>query len=342
MPETVSVLIASYNCGRFLSECLKSVLTQTRPPDEVIVVDDGSEDETADVIRKFPDVRYIRQEHSGKSAAFNRAVGEASGDILCHLDADDYWMAPKLERVCKELADNPTLGGIIHDAEHVDEDGNHFELSYSTKAVTEPVVIMLGDCDEVGFLYPVPAAKGFFAGNPNTTVTRRSALVDLFPLWPDMGLGVDCIFLAGALRYGLLYLPEPLSAYRHHRRNAWLENPYGSQHIINMWQFLLSQENYRSRLSLRQINLLKAKMLEMEAYQASRTGRNKCRGVIAGIQVPMILLRNGLLFNWRHLALPITCILPIRRTVSRGGQEHAGAPNKGLPLPLTGPSDGRL
>ena len=323
MPETVSVLIASYNCARFLPQCLESVLAQTRPPEEVIVVDDGSEDETPEVIRRFPDVRYIRQEHGGKSAAFNRAVAESSGEILCHLDADDYWMAPKLERVCKELAENPTLGGVIHEVEHVDEDGRHIESGCTTKPLKTPAILTLDDCDEAGFVYPVPGAKGLVAGNSNTTVTRRSALVDLFPLWPDMGLGVDCIFLAGALRYGLLYLPELLSAYRHHRHNAWLGNSYGSQHIIDMWQFLLSQKNYRSRLSPRHVNLLKAKILEMEAHQASRTGKNKFRGAIAGIQVPIVLLRNGLLFNWRHLVLPIACILPIRRTVSRRTQEHA-------------------
>ena len=166
------------------------------------------------------------------------------------------------------------------------------------------------------------AARGLFAGNPNTTTARRSALVDLFPLWPEMGLGVDCVFVAGALRHGLLYLPELLSAYRHHSSNAWLGNPYGSQHIIDMWRFLLSQESYRSRLSSRHVNLLKARILELEAHQASQTGRNKVRGAIAGVQVPLILLRNGLVFNWRHLALPVACFLPIWRTASPSSEKH--------------------
>ncbi len=316
MPETVSVLIATYNYGRFLSQCLTSVLAQTRPPEEVIVVDDGSEDETSEVMRRFPDVRYIRQDHSGKRTAFNRAVAEASGDILCHLDADDYWMPSKLERVCKELADNPAIGGIIHEVEHVDEVGGHLELGWVTSAPTRPAIITLDDCEEVGFLYPLPGAKGLFAGCPGATVTRRSALVDLFPLGPGMSPAVDGVFLAGALRYGLLYLPDSLAAYRYHGKNMWRGNPYGEQHIIDMWRFLLSQENYRSHLSSRHVSLLEAKILEREAYQASRTGKNTIEGVIAGIQVPMILLRNGLLPNWRHFALPIACILPIKRTLS--------------------------
>ena len=60
MAETVSVLIAAYNCARFLPACLKSIHGQTRQPAEVIVVDDGSEDDTEDVMRSFPAVRYFR------------------------------------------------------------------------------------------------------------------------------------------------------------------------------------------------------------------------------------------------------------------------------------------
>jgi len=313
MAESISVLIATYNCARFLPHCLESLSAQTRQPDEVIVVDDGSEDNTGEVMRRFPAVRYIRAQHGGKSAAFNRAVSEATGDILCHLDADDYWMPRKLERVRDELADKPTLGGVIHETEHVNEDGSRIESGGKPQARKMPAVVTLDNSEELHFLYSVPGAKGFFAGNPNTTVVRRSALVDVFPLWPDMGLAVDAIFVFAALRYGLLYLPELLSAYRHHGNNAWLGNPHRSQDIIRMFQFLLFNEAYKNHLSVRQIQLLKARILEMTAYDSCLTGNNKIRGAVAGIQVPLVLLRNGLLFNWRHLALPLMCFIPIKR-----------------------------
>jgi len=313
MAESISVLIATYNCARFLPHCLESLSAQTRKPDEVIVVDDGSEDNTGEVMRRFPAVRYIRAQHGGKSAAFNRAVSEATGDILCHLDADDYWMPRKLERVRDELADKPTLGGVIHETEHVNEDGSRIESGGKPQARKMPAVVTLDNSEELHFLYSVPGAKGFFAGNPNTTVVRRSALVDVFPLWPDMGLAVDAIFVFAALRYGLLYLPELLSAYRHHGNNAWLGNPHRSQDIIRMFQFLLFNEAYKNHLSVRQIQLLKARILEMTAYDSCLTGNNKIRGAVAGIQVPLVLLRNGLLFNWRHLALPLMCFIPIKR-----------------------------
>src|SRR5262249_50085637 len=140
-------------------------------------------------------------------------------------DADDYWMPRKLERVCDELGKNQSLAGVIHETEHVNEDGRRLDTGSNRHAHKAPAVVTLDSSEELHFLYSVPGAKGFFAGNPNTTVVRRPALVDLFPLWPDMGLGVDAIFVFAALRYGLLYLPELLSAYRHHGANAWLGNP---------------------------------------------------------------------------------------------------------------------
>jgi len=325
MAESVSVLIASYNCARFLPQCLESISAQTRQTDEVIVVDDGSEDDTEEVMHRFSGVRYIRSEHQGKSAAFNRAVSESTGDILCHLDADDYWMPRKLERVCKELAERPTLGGVIHETEHVDENGCPIETGFRHKAPMRPTLVTLDNSEGRGFLYAVPGTKNLSAGNPNTTVTRRAALIDLFPLWPDMGLAVDGIFVYAAVRYGILYLPELLSVYRHHGNNAWSGNPRRSQHIIKMWKFLLFKQDFRNHLSPRQIRLLEAKILEMTAYHASLTGDDKLRGAIAGIQVPLALLRNGLLFNWRHLALPLMCFLPVKRTASHLGEKNLAA-----------------
>ena len=66
MPESVAVIIPTYNYGRFIAEAIQSVLSQTRPPDELIVVDDGSSDDTSQVVASFGDaVKYVIQENSG-------------------------------------------------------------------------------------------------------------------------------------------------------------------------------------------------------------------------------------------------------------------------------------
>ncbi len=99
MSERVSALIATYNYARYLPQCLGRVLNQTRPPDEIVVVDDGSTDGTPELMKQFPEVRYVYQQNAGKAAAFGRALSLSSGEIVCHLDADDYWEPDKLARV---------------------------------------------------------------------------------------------------------------------------------------------------------------------------------------------------------------------------------------------------
>lgn len=313
MADKVSVLICTYNYGRFLPECLNSVARQTAPADEIILVDDGSRDDTENVVRRFPMVRYVYQENAGKPAAFGRALALSTGDIICHLDADDYWQPNKLERIREVFAQNPVIGGIIHETLHVDGNGQPIKLPYQVQPFPESAVLTLAGSEEVGFLYPLPRARGMVAGNPNAVCVRRSTATDLFPLPPKMGLAVDAILLAGALRYGLFYLPETLATYRHHGNNFWLNNPRAVQDIIDMWEYLLHKESYRSRISRRHTSLLKAKILERKAFLASRTGENVWEGACSAMGVPILLLRNGLICNWKHLVLPWLCLIPIKR-----------------------------
>ena len=93
----ITVIIGAYNAERYLAEAIDSVLAQTHPRLELIVVDDGSTDGTGDVAEAYGDpVRCIRQENGGMAAARNRAVPEARGDYLAFLDADDRFPPDKL------------------------------------------------------------------------------------------------------------------------------------------------------------------------------------------------------------------------------------------------------
>jgi glycosyltransferase involved in cell wall biosynthesis len=86
---TISVIIPCYNQGRFLAEAIDSVFAQQCPAHEIIVVDDGSTDQTAAVARSYPSVRYVRQDNQGPGAARNRGLQVSSGEYLVFLDADD-------------------------------------------------------------------------------------------------------------------------------------------------------------------------------------------------------------------------------------------------------------
>ncbi len=102
----VAVIIPAHNHARCLPKSVSSALQQTAPPAEVIVVDDGSTDDTERVAREFPDrVRYIRQENRGPSSARNRGARAASAELVAFLDADDYW-APEFLACCVEFLDH--------------------------------------------------------------------------------------------------------------------------------------------------------------------------------------------------------------------------------------------
>jgi O-antigen/teichoic acid export membrane protein/glycosyltransferase involved in cell wall biosynthesis len=111
MPEpTISVAMPAYNAARWIATTVESVLAQTRPPLEIIVVDDGSTDGTAEKLARFGEqVRVISQENRGPSAAYNRAFAAARGDYIAMCPADDVWEPRKLEWQTQSLLDHPEI-----------------------------------------------------------------------------------------------------------------------------------------------------------------------------------------------------------------------------------------
>jgi glycosyltransferase involved in cell wall biosynthesis len=95
----VSIVVPCYNASRFICETLRSAISQTHAPLEIIVVDDGSVDNSASLAESFgPPVRVVRQANQSQACARNRGIGEARGEWIAFLDADDVWLPAKLER----------------------------------------------------------------------------------------------------------------------------------------------------------------------------------------------------------------------------------------------------
>src|SRR5690242_15112878 len=88
-PDAVSVVIPCFNQAQFLNEAIDSALRQTCPPAEVLVVDDGSDDNTAAIVAGYPSVRYLLQTHRGLAAARNTGLRHVQGTYVLFLDADD-------------------------------------------------------------------------------------------------------------------------------------------------------------------------------------------------------------------------------------------------------------
>jgi glycosyltransferase involved in cell wall biosynthesis len=117
VPESVSVIIPTYNRIHTLGRALDSVFSQSRLPDEICVVDDGSTDGTAAWIKqRFPAVTTLAQENRGVSSARNRGVEATSGRWIAFLDSDDEWLPDKLEKQLQALRDNPQYQ-LVHTEE---------------------------------------------------------------------------------------------------------------------------------------------------------------------------------------------------------------------------------
>lgn len=106
----ISVIIPAYNAAAYIERALRSVLNQTHAADEVIVVDDGSSDNTADILKKYQNqIISIRQPNAGVGAARNTGIRAASGDWIAFLDADDEWLPEKLELQCAYHREHPDI-----------------------------------------------------------------------------------------------------------------------------------------------------------------------------------------------------------------------------------------
>ncbi|GFO66045.1 glycosyltransferase [Geomonas paludis] len=125
---TVSVIIAAYNAERYIAQAIDSVLAQSHPCVECIVVDDGSTDGTADIVRGYGSrVRYLYQENAERSAARNNGMREASGDLISFLDADDLLAPEKLAEQAAFLAQHPHYDVAYSRVSYFnDEDGSSF------------------------------------------------------------------------------------------------------------------------------------------------------------------------------------------------------------------------
>lgn len=120
----VSVIIPAYNSARFITECLESVANQQSDiPLEVIVVDDGSSDDTRDKVRAFSGVRLLEQENAGPSAARNRGIAAASGAFIAFLDSDDLWTEDKLAVQMAVFRSHPEVSMTVGNCRRFNDSG---------------------------------------------------------------------------------------------------------------------------------------------------------------------------------------------------------------------------
>jgi len=111
---SITTIIPAYNCERYLAEAIESALAQRHHPHEIIVIDDGSTDDTAKVARRFePAIRYSSQANGGIGSARNRGIDLARSDFIAFLDADDVWLEGKLEHQVQIFVGDPATDAVF-------------------------------------------------------------------------------------------------------------------------------------------------------------------------------------------------------------------------------------
>ncbi|MDX6768146.1 MAG: glycosyltransferase [Elusimicrobiota bacterium] len=208
-----SVVIDNYNYGRFIGQALDSVLAQDAPAGsvETIVVDDGSTDDSREVVARYGDkVRLIAQKNGGQSAAFATGFAAATGEFVCPLDSDDYWTPDKLTSVAAAFAD-PRIGIVQHYQRDVDAVGRPL----NNPLPPWPQRYTIGDFLDGRFVNAATSSLAF----------RKSVLDKLLPVPKDVFYLYDDYLLDhGLLECDVACIPRILGFHRIHGANNWAMN----------------------------------------------------------------------------------------------------------------------
>lgn len=201
----VSVVIPAYNSGEYLPAAIESALDQTLAPVEVIVVDDGSTDETPALAAQFGDrIVYVRQANQGVSSSRNLGLERARGNWVAFLDADDLWVPTKLERFAEYAHGDPGLVCLFSD----------FEVFGHTTRTCRPSLDLSRWESERDEVLLVPSLSVM----PSAAMVRAD-LPTRFPTWARND--EDAIYFNEVSEYGrLAAVPEVLMRYRRHNRSA--------------------------------------------------------------------------------------------------------------------------
>ncbi|MDQ3929530.1 MAG: glycosyltransferase [Chloroflexota bacterium] len=205
MRPTVSAVITTYNYGRFISRAIESVLAQTLQPDEIIMVDDGSTDDTAQVVARYADrgLRYVYKANGGGSSARNAGILASHCELIAFLDADDVWLPHKLERQVEQMVRHPNLGLVSGSEWQVDERGEH------------PYLVARQPLEAAG-VYKQMLVENFI-GNTSLALVRRSVFDKVGMFDEKVPLGHDWdMWLRIARAYPISILEEPLIYYTRH------------------------------------------------------------------------------------------------------------------------------
>ncbi len=271
MPR-VSVVIPTYNCARFLGQTIDSALRQAYRDFEIIVVDDGSTDDTQQVVAVYgKTIRYVYQSNQGASAARNVALSIASGEFIAYLDADDLWIADKLSRQVEYMDDHPACGFLHTEVSVIDEQNKvlHTRFNYETNR-------------------PVPQGlciRELLLRSHIQTLTvleRRTAFDDAGMFDLRLPVAQDYLHWLGVVLrgYEVGYLAEPLGQYRWRAGSLMSSQRRLVEDFVRIYEIILAEYGLERLQGAEMMELVQAQLYATQR-QLAYLERRECSGAIA-------------------------------------------------------------
>lgn len=260
-PRT-TVIITSFNYAEYLRQAIDSVLAQTDGDFELLIVDDGSSDGSAEVARTYRDPRIcvLVQSHSGPGAARNAGMRAARGRYIAFLDADDLWVPNKLAAQCEVLDRCPDVGlvytrfGVIDARGCVQSQGRSFLATRPSGAILRQLL------------------EGNVIGTPSTICFRGDMVADGRLAFDETGAYTEDwhFYLRTALRTRIHYLPRTLAYHRQHSRNMGGRVPTIMKEILHTGRFGLELARECLEVTESELQHLERRVL---AYAEAIAGR---------------------------------------------------------------------
>jgi len=268
---TIAVVVPNFNDARYLPRCLRSVLEQEVPPDEVLVVDDQSTDDSVTVIRSLiagrPQARLmVNPVNLGTNATVNAALRLVGSDYALFLSANDFVLPGIFERARASLARSPGIGLWSAMAWLVDDEDRVIRLHPSAVVALRDAILAPDDCIRLAH-----RVGHWFTGT--TAIYRRDALLGAGGFDPAYGAPGDLIAaLVVASRWGAAYAPEPFAAIRIHAGS------FSSATLQDFGRLDAILQQVRERAPRMSPALFNAKFLERMALRYYFAGFRACGG----------------------------------------------------------------
>lgn len=263
----VSVVIPTYNQPELVRATVEAALSQSRPPDECIVVDDGSDRDTRGALEPLlQSIRYVRKENGGPASAKNVGIAAATGDLIAFCDHDDLWLPEKLERHVARHESDRELGVTYSRVNRVLPDGRVRRVDPRQ--------------GPEGMVFAALLRKSFIP-TCSAVVVRREALDDVGPFDEGFRLSDDYdLWFRLARRFRFGFIEDSLVQYRLYEGNASRDNRLLHEEKVQVFERLLEGPEAISRTESRLVKRKIARHLVGAAKNHLREGEARAAGLL--------------------------------------------------------------